>query len=536
MFKLKGKIYLLVFIYWLILEYVLEGVFHFFSFYRFYNIVENLLFTAFVIFIISQINNNTIKRNLYGLFIIFVACMFWFETIMYLNFKIHFGPSSFFVFLNTNPDELTEFVKEYSNTRLVIVTILFLMPLLKLKSIVNCVFDFGSKYQLKRKKILKTGIIAILFLTVFKFSLIVVHNLPYLICRSLILNYKDTQYIDDFNAKIDANSVLFQNINSSLNSTFIVVIGESVTSAHMQLYGYYRETTPFFYNNRDSLSIYKDVISPNTSTFHSLSKALTLGNYEDPKKVLALPITTLFNKSGFKTFWISNHSPAFNPGSNLARVANQAQSIFFNSKEAVMNNLKHDGELLYKIDEALKDKAPNKIIFLHLIGAHFSYENRYPNEFNVFKDKPQTQFNSEMAHQKINTYDNAVKYSDFILDSVLDKIKRESTINKYLLYFSDHGEEVFQDDNFYGHLEDRPTKNTFKIPFVMWYGNQFAYPNDYVFDENRKYMTDDLWHSIAHISGLKNLFVDSTRSVFSNNFIKRKRIILESKDYETLFK
>ncbi|WP_345272554.1 phosphoethanolamine transferase [Flaviramulus aquimarinus] len=452
-----------------------------------------------------------------------------------MNFKIHFGPSSFFVFLNTNPDEITEFVKEYTNAHFVIATILFFIPLLKLKSITNSLVNFIPKYQFRRYNLFKLGTIVFLFLLGFKLTKLVDHNLPYLVSRSLILNYKDTQYIDDFNAEIDSNTNLSKNINSNLNNTFIVLIGESVTSAHMQLYGYYRETTPLLYKNKDSLSVYKNVISPSTSTFHSLSKALTLGNYENPKKVLALPITTFFNKSGFKTFWISNHSPAFNPSSALARVADQAQSKFFNSKEAVMNNLKHDGELLNKVDEALNDKAPHKIIFLHLIGAHFSYENRYPNAFNIFNDKPQTQFNDDTAFKKINSYDNAIRYSDFIVNDVLQKIKKKNT-NSYLMYFSDHGEEVFQDENFYGHLEDRPTKNTFKIPLVMWYSNQFAYPKDYFYDENRKYMTDDLWHSIAHISGLKSTFIDSTRSVFSSYFVKRKRLILEGKNYETFFK
>lgn len=535
MLKLKNKIYLLVFIYWLILEYVLEGVFHFFSFYRFFNIIENFLFTLLIVFIVSHINNDTLKRLLYGVIIVIICIMVWFETIMYLNFKIHFGPSSFFVFLNTNADELSEFIKEYTNTHLVIVTILFFIPLLMLKSITNSIINFMPKYQFQRYGLFKMGIITFLVLLLFKLTKLIDHNLPYLVSRSIILNYKDTKYIDGFNAKIDSNTSLSENINNDLNSTFIIVIGESVTSSHMQLYGYYRKTTPLLYRNKDSLSIYKNVISPNTSTFHSLSKALTLGNYEDPKKVLALPITTFFNKSGFKTFWISNHSPAFNPGSTLARVANQAQSKFFNSKEAVINNLKHDGELLNKVDKALNDDASHKIIFLHLIGAHFSYENRYPQEFNIFNTRPQTQFNDDVAYQKINTYDNAIRYSDFIVNDVLQKIKNKKT-NSYLMYFSDHGEEVFQDDNFYGHLEDRPTKNTFKIPLVMWYSNHFAYPKDYFYDENRKYMTDDLWHSIAHISGLKSSFVDSTRSIFSSNFVKRKRLILEGKDYETFFK
>ncbi len=532
---MKDNLYFLVFVYWLILEYLLEGLFHFFSFYRFLNVIENLFFMALLIFIANHFKNNSFKKILFHLIIVLIVIMLWFETLMYLNFKIHFGPSSFFVLINTNSDELLEFANEFISTRELIVTLLFFVPLLRLNSIINRILYVTSKFKFTSYKFLKLGACTLFFLTVFKFTSIIDHNLPYLICRSFILNKKDKKFIEDFNYQINTNnSSSFENKNYNLNNTFLVVIGESVTSSHMQLYGYYRNTTPFSKQIKDSLNIYKDVISPNTSTFHSLSKALTLGNYEEPKKILALPITTLFNKSGFKTFWISNHSPAFNPGSALARVSSQAQSKFFNSKAVVMSNLKHDGELLDKVDEALKDDFPHKIIFLHLIGAHFSYENRYPEKFNVFTDKPKTQFKDNIAYQKINHYDNAVRYSDFIVNEVLQKLKAERA-NSYLMYFSDHGEEVFQDENFYGHLEDRPTKNTFAIPFILWYNKGFKYPKDYVFDKDRKYMTDDLWHSIAHISGLQSDFIDTKRSIFSSTFVNRKRVILKDKDFESFF-
>lgn len=479
--------------------------------------------------------SNPFRKALFKLSLILVAFMFWFETIMYLIFKIHFGPSSFFVFMNTNPDEVLEFINEYSSYTILVVTILFFAPLIWSKSFVYGVNKLLDKYSFERYKLLKIMGLGFFFILTLKSSSLIDHNLPYLISRSLALNYKDTKYIDQFNAKINAAEDISKNTNSDVNNTFIVVLGESVTSAHMQLYGYYRATTPFLEGKKEDLFVYNDVISPNTSTFHSLSKALTLGNYEDPKKVLALPITTMFNKAGFKTFWISNHSPAFNPGSSLARVSSQAESKYFNSKEVVMNNLKHDGELLYKVDEALNDNYPNKVIFLHLIGAHFSYKNRYPEAFEFFTDTPKTPFEKEEAYQKINEYDNAVRYSDYIIDSVLEKLKIENS-NNYLMYFSDHGEEVFQDDDFYGHLEDMPTKNTFKIPFIMWYGKDFRYPKDFMFDDNRKYMTDDLWHSIVHISGIESAFLDRSRSIFSSKFIKRKRVILEKQDFETYFK
>ena len=49
-------------------------------------------------------------------------------------------------------------------------------------------------------------------------------------------------------------------------------------------------------------------------------------------------------------------------------------------------------------------------------------------------------------------------------------------------------------------------------------------------------MTDDFIHSIADISGIRCSEIDSTRSIFNKNFKARKRIILDSVDYDIFFK
>lgn len=463
--------------------------------------------------------------------LIFLVFMLWLETIIYYHFKIHFGPSSYYVVLNTNPDEVLDFFKEYLNFQLFVITALFFLPLIKIKRVIDSIIDLPLKVKFKKLNWIKLFVISLIFFLGFKYSKLIDHNLPYLVCRSVVLNYKENESIEGFNKKLEANKYLVKNKNAVDKSTYIVVIGESTTSYHMQLYDYYRPTTPLLYQQKESLSIYKNIISPHTSTFHSLSKALTLGNYENPEKVLALPITKLFNMAGFKTFWISNHSPAFNPNSALARIANEAQIKFYNSKEVV----KYDEELFPNLDKALNDNSTHKVIFLHLIGAHFSYENRYPKEFDLFKDDPRTNFRSKIAYNKINEYDNAIRYTDFIVNEVIKKLKKENG-NSFLMFFSDHGEEVFQDENFYGHLEDRPTKSTFEIPLLMWFSKNYKYPDDYVLNQNVKYMTDDLWHSIAHISGIKCKFIELERSVFSSNFVVRKRLILKGKDYDTFLK
>ena len=49
-------------------------------------------------------------------------------------------------------------------------------------------------------------------------------------------------------------------------------------------------------------------------------------------------------------------------------------------------------------------------------------------------------------------------------------------------------------------------------------------------------MIDDLFHSVADLLDVSSQEIDSTRSIFNKNFKARKRIILDSVDYDIFFK
>src|SRR5699024_4361655 len=89
----------------------------------------------------------------------------------------------------------------------------------------------------------------------------------------------------------------------------IVVIGESTTTWHMQLYGYHKETNPLLTEIRDELFIFDSVISPHTHTILSLEKMLSYSNYENQKPERNASIVQLANQAGFTSYWISNQRP-----------------------------------------------------------------------------------------------------------------------------------------------------------------------------------------------------------------------------------
>ena len=94
------------------------------------------------------------------------------------------------------------------------------------------------------------------------------------------------------------------------------------------------------------------------------------------------------------------------------------------------------------------------------------------------------------------------------------------------MYFSDHGEEVYDSIDFAGH----PANGTFsfnmiEIPFLFWTSENDKLSNDYL---ARKFSLNDLSHSMADLYGIRSAEIDTTRSVFHKSFVERQRVVWDT--------
>ncbi|WP_162880214.1 phosphoethanolamine transferase [Mariniflexile rhizosphaerae] len=374
-------------------------------------------------------------------------------------------------------------------------------------------------------------LILIVFRTPFKHQ-----NLPYLILKSLYVVYFESKVFD--NPTYQSDTGIFNDVNlvnNNNNKLYVVIIGESTTRKNMSLYGYGRKTNPLL-SKQNGLRVFKNVISPHAGTTASLTKALSLDNYENSSKEKG-SIIQLLNAANFETYWISNQQPVGFAETDITKLVYSCNNKFYlNTEDTEELNL-YDNVIFDKIDYVINNNSDrNKVLFIHLKGTHFYYENKYPDSFNTFKDKPKTQIAiNESEYKFINEYDNAVTYNDFIVNTVIDKIKRKRS-ESFVLYFSDHGEEVYHTIKFAGHNDDVGTLPMFEIPFILWESKDYKLKNNIKIELNRPYMTDDLFHSIADLCGIDNKYVDLERSIFSKSFKNRKRVILNNKDYDSLLK
>lgn len=498
------------------------------------NFTESVLFGILIVLVISFFKKSTFKRILnYILFLFFTFCTYT-ETVYFLIYKTYFSPSTIFVFFDSNPQEVSEFLAFYSTKPIIVLTLITL--LLSVWCLKQLYLLSSQFFTVSKNTIIYSLIFIGIILGFLRLSKLIDYNFPYLFARSYILYQKESKELDVYKKNKNGNFESVAVKPSSAQQVYVLVLGESTTKSHLGVYDYARPTTPLLSAQKDDLLLFQDVISPNTYSVASVTKLLTLANYEYPKATGQGSIIQLANAADFKTFWLSNQRPLGPYESLITKLSFSSDHTKFITTVNAGNSKTLDADLLSDFDAVLNQSQSNKIfILLHLIGTHHNYEDRYPPSFNVFNGMVNSNFRSDAIAEKINHYDNAVLYNDFVLNAVIDRLKTLNA-NSFMLFLSDHGEELYTDLNIAGHNEDTPTKSMYEIPFILWQSEKYKEYRKIDTDVNKPYMSDDLFHGLADLMGIQCNQVDYQRSIFSDRFKERPRIILDSIDYDTAFR
>ncbi|WP_136481819.1 phosphoethanolamine transferase [Cognatitamlana onchidii] len=534
MFKKNIKIST-IFLVPVLIVFLFEIITDDFTFNRSFNLIENLLFLI-VIIILSLFFGRQQYRKWYFFvaFTIFNLSLF-FESFYNYHFKGVLNDSAIFVILETNMAESSEFLSSYFNK-----PILILLIILVFANSIGLVLI--SRYTIALKQSINRKVV--LILTVFlimaflKITKLIMYNVPYLVIRTPISYYKEIQRLKLYGEENPFGS--FNNVKhlgtDKNKELYVIVLGESTSELHFNLHSeYYRETTPLLNKIKNELCIIEDAISPHAYTIGSLSKALTLGNYENPLAQSKGSILQLLNQAGFKTYWISNQRPVGISDTHITKIAKGADVIKFLNVNHTSERTPYDELLLDELDSVLLEEGNKKVVFMHMIGAHFAYEKRFPPKFKYFRTKPKTKFERQEVYETINAYDNVMRYTDSILNEVIVKTRKQQ-VKSFMLYFSDHGQEVYDDIDFFGHSVDQMvTKNMFKIPLFLWSSENYQANRQLIDNSKRKYMIDDMIHTIADLCNVSSDEIDLSRSIFNSKFKDRTRFIKDSIDFDTYF-
>lgn len=429
----------------------------------------------------------------------------------------------------TNPEESKEFVAYYLNIWVIAGVLVYaaipIVMLCKMKS-------FKPLRIKNHRTIFFTCIIIIAAIVGINR---VSRSVYFINIYKTFFNYKIRVYheIKDIKARQNIAFDVVKENNDSIPETIVVVIGESETRHHMSLYGYNRNTTPLLSSRaKTSLYVYKDVVSPQVHTIAVMRSVLTMAEREYPEYFTKRPsLFELFNRAGYNTYLISNQEFSDKYKSSYDILLSLA-----NVKFNLATLKQHDDIILPCLNKIINDKKhKKKLIVIHLIGNHMAYKFRYPKEYIVFNNKKDglvgnRPFRDLKAREMIDQYDNSVLYNDYIVNSIISSLESETDTKSAMIYFSDHGEELYDYRDFAGHAYEKVTPPMCEVPFLLWLSDTYKRgQTDLVFDESRPYSTSDFIYSISDIAGLRYDGYDDTRSIFSSKFAPKERYVGDKK-------
>lgn len=471
-------------------------------------------------------------------------------------YRQEFSQSVLFVMAESNFNESHEFIQQYLNVQLILVLIIYVSIGIYLWKKVEPI------YVKNTTKWLISSFIAIYALMPLVIS-VVVKNSSFEKAGAHLLTRMETtvpwQLICSYwayRSQLNNMEHILEHLeslpplenlkdkNGNTPRTLVLVIGESTTRNRMGLYGYGRNTTPKieqFKKENPNLVVFNDVVSSRPYTIEILQQALTFADEQHPDLYLKTPsLIHLMKQAGYKTFWITNQQTITERNTMLTMFSKQTDKQYYMNNDRNQSSRQYDQSVFEPFKEVLADPAEKKFIVIHLLGTHMKYEFRYPKngEHNRFKGKTSIPFNIDESKVPVyNSYDNAVSYNDYVTTTLFNLFKN-SKENGFILYFSDHGEDVYETPphDVLGRNEKSPTRTMYTVPFMLWESPQWiaTHPNNYQDYVNRKFSTQDLIHTWSDLAGLSyNLFIPQ-KSLVNPNFYESIRWIGDPYDKKGL--
>jgi lipid A ethanolaminephosphotransferase len=234
----------------------------------------------------------------------------------------------------------------------------------------------------------------------------------------------------------------------------VLVIGESARKANFQLYGYERDTNPLLTKRKD-LKVYQ-ATSCATYTTAGAKAILEPQNSDDLYELLP----NYAFRTGVDVSWRT-----YNWGEPPIHIDEYLTDIDLSALYPDVDR-RYDGILFTGLRERIESSQKDKVlIILHTSTSHGPrYADKYPKEFEVYKP----------VDNIINAYDNTIRYTDFLLDSLINTLHAMTDWHSAMIYISDHGESLGENKIFMHGLPMKlAPKVQYEIPFLVWTSEGF---------------------------------------------------------------
>jgi len=264
---------------------------------------------------------------------------------------------------------------------------------------------------------------------------------------------------------------------------FVIVVGETARAANWGLdrgagQSPAHDTTPEL--ARRAVINFPDVTSCGTNTEVSVPCMFSLQgrrNYDEDAIRGSESLLDVLRHAGLRVVWNDNQSGCKGvcAGVESLRPDPAALPALCDGERCL------DEALLESSRALLRDPQGNLVLVLHQLGNHGpAYFRRYPEAFRRFTPTCDDEDLSKCTREQVvNSYDNALSYTDHVLARGIDLLKElEPRYDAALLYVSDHGESLGENGLYLHGLpySIAPAEQT-RVPMLMWLSSGFAARN-----------------------------------------------------------
>ncbi len=289
-------------------------------------------------------------------------------------------------------------------------------------------------------------------------------------------------------------------ITTDSKDVCVLIIGESARRENFSLYGYRRNTNPLLAG--DSVKTY---IANSHDTYTTAGVKAILDHKETDELYEILP-NYLF-RNGVDVVWRSAnwgepplHIEKYKNHKDLAEKYPEADD-------------RYDGVLIAGLIEEIENNEKDKqLIVLHTSTSHGpKYFEKYPEEFKVFTPVcTSVEISSDDKEGLLNAYDNTILYTDYLVHSVIETLKQVTGKRCCMIFVSDHGESLGEDNVFmHGLPKDLAPKQQFEIPFIVWENDSCTKTKE--LDSVEQF---HVFHSIMNWLGMRSTIYDDSKNIF----------------------
>ncbi len=336
------------------------------------------------------------------------------------------------------------------------------------------------------------------------------------------LNYLSSlmNYYNLYSAQAPKENLLDKHplsLKAPLKDTKIVLIlGESVRSDHLSLNGYKRQTTPLL-SKRDNLISLPNFYSLATITFDSVAHIMKKDMMKNQTSLVGM-VSSL----GFNTYWVSAQGML---ASSINNIAIEADYLFetHDMRKQKLGKIYDEDFVPIVVKKAIG--AGSNFVVFHMISAHRIYDHRYPKAFKAFSpicssEGEVFQSLTECTSPELltNSYDNAIRYVDYVIDSVIKELENQNSV---VIFISDHGESLGE-NGIYAHcmpMDKAPVEQKHVGAFI-WMSDKYIKENgnkyrNLISNKYKRWDQSAIINSVLDLINAEGNLVDRKNSVFT---------------------